>query len=233
MIQSVLREALRGRRFIPYFGLAVLTATSCGQSPLPMIELAATTGGSSGVSATRYVALSGSEWLDANGQVVHGTEGAPVGRLGMSDRLIRMPRSMPADAWLPRVRLVCVHDDRSLEFHVDLGPFDPGGGVELTVETADGRIERAVAEPGRAPMRWLAFGDSFWRSLAVTDPADARRLADAAFRNGAVVSNGWFSFRNAVREDRYGRNWNEYVRREADCCGQTVMTAGAPLTPTS
>lgn len=78
--------------------------------------------------------------------------------------------------------------------------------VQLAVRGADGTVMRF------GPMV-TAGPESGFHSPRIVDPADAERFADAALRPGALVSNGYRSFRNQVSEAR-----NREVREAFIAC---------------
>ena len=67
--------------------------------------------------------------------------------------------------------------------------------VQLAVRTAEGTVHRFGPVVSGGPASGI-------HSPRITDPADVERLADAVFRPGSLVSNGYRSFRNRAGEAR-------------------------------
>ena len=67
--------------------------------------------------------------------------------------------------------------------------------VQLAVRTAQGTVHRFGPVVSGGP-------EAGFHSPRITDPAEAGRFADAAFRPGSLVSNGYRSFRNRAGEAR-------------------------------
>ena len=67
--------------------------------------------------------------------------------------------------------------------------------VQLAVRTPEGTVRRFGPVVSGGP-------EAGFHSPRITDPAEAVRFADAAFRPGSLVSNGYRSFRNRAGETR-------------------------------
>ena len=87
-----------------------------------------------------------------------------------------------------------------VEATVTHGLFPPAGGapVRTVVEAPDADGESAVFGPSRS----LSAGATGPHETLLADPVDVERLVRVAFVSGAVVSNGYRSFRNALPADR-------------------------------
>ena len=99
--------------------------------------------------------------------------------------------------------------DNGVDVTVFLGAFPPAGTrVRLAVHTTAGRIERFGPVVDHAGPR------SGFHSPRLTDPRQVARFLDAALENGALVSNGYNSFRNRVAPAR-----NRAARATMRACG--------------
>lgn len=78
--------------------------------------------------------------------------------------------------------------------------------VQLAVRTAEGAVHRFGPVVSGGP-------EAGFHSPRITDPAEAGRFADAAFRPGSLVSNGYRSFWNRAGEVR-----NRTVREAFMAC---------------
>ena len=89
--------------------------------------------------------------------------------------------------------------DDSVEATVAHGLFPAGGAapVRTVVEFPDGEDSEVFG-----PSRYPSGAEPVAHETVLRDPDDVDRLVVSAFLEGAVVSNGYRSFRNALPPDR-------------------------------
>ena len=93
--------------------------------------------------------------------------------------------------------------------------------MQLAVLTAEGTVFRFGPVVSGGP-------ESGFHSPRIADPAEAGRFAEAAFRPGSLVSNGFRSFRNGAGEAR-NRAGARHSWRASGGVGAVDEASGGPL----